>query len=90
MEHDNEFFQHFKQRLEENHSWPCTYMFKFIVPSPQAYTLLNIFEEKDSITTRKSKNGRYTSITAKCKVYSSEEVIAVYEAAAQIKGVLSL
>jgi hypothetical protein len=85
-----EFMHQFRQRLEDNHSWPCTYMFKFIVPSQQREKVLGLFESRDFVYTRQSRNGRYLSVTAKCKVYSSEEVIAVYEAAAQIKGVLSL
>jgi hypothetical protein len=30
------------------------------------------------------------SVTAKCTVGSSEEIVAVYQAAAQIEGVISL
>jgi hypothetical protein len=85
-----DFFQQFKARLDRNHRWPCTYMFKFIVPEHNSESLLNIFEKRDVVTTKKSRNGRYISVTAKCKVNSSEEVIAVYEAASQIKGILSL
>lgn len=85
-----EFFQQFKTRINRNHSWPCNYFFKFIVPANNSQSLLNIFEERDSITTKKSRNGRYISVTAKCRVNSSDEVIAVYEAASQIKGILSL
>ncbi len=85
-----EFFQHFKTKLDRYHSWPCNYVFKFIVPEKNSESLLNLFEKRDSITTKKSRNGRYISVTAKCRVNSSEEIIAVYEAASQIKGILSL
>ncbi|MFP4214262.1 MAG: DUF493 family protein [Desulfohalobiaceae bacterium] len=82
--------QNFKQRLNEVHSWPCNYMFKFIVPEHNSEQIMDLFESRDQIYTRHSKNGKYVCITAKCRVHSSEEVVAVYEAAAQVKGVLSL
>jgi hypothetical protein len=82
--------QQFKQRLDEHHQWPCTYMFKFIVPQNQTQKILDLFESRDDLRTRPSRHGRYMSITAKCTVASSEEVVAVYQAAAQIKGVISL
>jgi hypothetical protein len=80
----------FKQTLDEYHSWPCTYTFKFIVPAGQCNEVLNLFEHRDEVSTRNSRNGKYVSITAKCQVHSSDEVVTVYEAASHIEGVLSL
>jgi len=82
--------QDFRQALEDNHTWPCQYMFKFIVPLAQKQLVLDLFESQEAITTRESRNGRYVSITVKCRVHSSEEVIAVYEAASHIEGIISL
>jgi len=82
--------QSFKQTLDQTHSWPCQYMFKFIVPLPQKDRVLELFQEQDAISTRKSRNGQYISVTAKCRMRSSEEVIAVYEAASRIEGIVSL
>lgn len=86
----NSSLQQFKTRLDEHHSWPCTYMFKFIVPAQEYPKLLDLFESRDSLRTRQSKNGRYISVTARCRVHSSDEVVAVYDAAAQIRGIVSL
>ena len=82
--------QQFKQKLDEHHQWPCTYMFKFIVPQNQTQQVLDLFESKDELRTRPSRHGRYISVTAKCTVASSDEVVAVYQAAAQIQGIISL
>ncbi len=82
--------QQFKQRLDEYHQWPCTYMFKFIVPKKQTQKVLDLFESRDDLRTRPSRYGRYMSVTAKCTVASSDEIVAVYQAAAQIEGVISL
>jgi len=65
-------------------------MFKFIVPTPRAKDVLDLFDKKDNISTRESKNGKYICVTAKRKVKSSEEVLDVYEQASYIKGVFPL
>ncbi len=80
----------FKQALDQNHTWPCQYMFKFIVPVGQEQLVFDLFESQDAIRTRTSRNGRYISVTAKCRMHSSEEVIAVYDAASHIEGIIPL
>ena len=81
-----------KTKLEETMSFPGVYMFKLIVPSENRSIALveNIFEEGADILTKESENGKYTSITAKQVVISSDEIIEVYRKAATIKGVIFL
>jgi hypothetical protein len=81
-----------KLKIEETMSFPGVYMFKLIVPSENRSIALveNIFEEETDILTKESDKGKYTSITAKQVVMSSEEIIAVYRKAALIKGVIFL
>ncbi|MEF8822683.1 MAG: DUF493 domain-containing protein [Desulfohalobiaceae bacterium] len=86
----NTTHQNFKQTLDQTHTWPCQYMFKFIVPAYRKKEVLELFQEDDAISTRISRNGQYISVTAKCRMHSSEEVIAVYEAASGIQGIVSL
>ena len=86
----NTTHQHFKQTLDQTHVWPCQYMFKFIVPVERKNEVLDLFQEEDAISTRMSRNGMYVSVTAKCRVHSSDEVVAVYEAASGIQGIVSL
>ncbi|MCF8106568.1 MAG: DUF493 domain-containing protein [Desulfohalobiaceae bacterium] len=82
--------QRFKDIIEEHHHWPCQYLFKFIVPVQKKEQVLGLFESKDEISQKKSRNGRYVSISARCLINCSEEVLLVYQAAARIKGVISL
>ena len=82
--------KHFKELLDQHHDWPSTYTFKFIVAKDRVERVLDLFEARDTISTRPSRHGRYISVTANCEVSSSDEVIAVYEAAATIKGVIPL
>jgi hypothetical protein len=90
MDPQTEKKKHFKELLDEHHDWPGNYTFKFIVAKDRVERVLDLFEERDDITTRPSRHGRYISVTANCEVSSSEEVIAVYEAAASIEGIIPL
>lgn len=98
----------FKQKLDQNHTWPDNYMFKFledeisIVPFQQTQKVLDLFEKRDTIATRESKNSKYVCVTAeisssseisssrKHAVKSSKEVLDMYEKASYIKGVFPL
>jgi putative lipoic acid-binding regulatory protein len=82
-----------KAALDQVHEWPSMYLFKFIVPSDnhkiaQLEALFNA--ETAEIRLRQSKNGKYTSVSAREVMTSAEEVIACYEEAYKIEGVISL
>ena len=76
-------------KLDEVHTWPCPYMFKFIAPMSRVDELTQLLKGRP-FTTRYSKNARYVSFTAEWEVRSSEEVISLYREAAKIKGVIAL
>ena len=79
----------FRERIEEEHSFPGTYIFKFIVPVAKKDELVGLLPEGD-LSFRNSSNNSYVSITLKARVGSSEEVVATYESAYGIKGILAL
>ena len=79
----------FKQMLDEHHQWPCPYVFKFIVPSGQMDNFRALFPETP-MTTRESRSGKYTSVTLESHMCSANEVMAVYEKAGNIPGIMSL
>lgn len=79
----------FKQTLDEHHQWPCPYIYKFIIPSENLQQLCDLFPE-ESIKTRESKTGKYTSVTLTSTMCSSDEVMEYYERAAQVPGLMSL
>ncbi len=82
-------FKAFKEKLDYEHKWPSTYMFKFVVPSTKTQEITMLFP-KDSLETKPSKNGNYVAFTMKKLVYSSDEVVEVYKAASNIKGLIAL
>ncbi|MFO7718338.1 MAG: DUF493 family protein [Thermodesulfobacteriota bacterium] len=86
----NARFAELQAKLDELHDWPDTYLFKFIVPKHQAQAVCDLFEAKDTVTTRPSRKGTYISVTATTYATCSEEIIAVYQAAEAIEGLISL
>jgi putative lipoic acid-binding regulatory protein len=86
-------FNRIKLQLDASHDWPALYMFKFIVPSDnekiaKVEALFNA--ETAEIRLRPSKNGKYTSITAREIMTSSDAVMECYAQASQIEGLIAL
>jgi uncharacterized protein YbbK (DUF523 family)/putative lipoic acid-binding regulatory protein len=81
--------QTFRELLDQCHTWPCSFPFKFIVPQEKLQEILLLFpEEKPSL--RSSKGGKYVSVTINKRVHSSDEVLACYDRLAGTKGVICL
>lgn len=89
----DDFYLKFKEKLEETHSFPSVYIFKYIVPAEQSAIarLHSIFENSGgSISTRDSKNGKYTCMTIKVPVNDADDVVIYYRQAAAIEGIMML
>ena len=89
----NEFFERLQGELEKSSTWPSEYLFKFIVPNSdqKALAVQEIFNDMGAvITTKKSKNENYTSVSVNVQMESAEAVIGKYKQAAAIEGIISL
>lgn len=86
---DPQWLEKFRDQLDRHHAWPTLYTFKFIVPRGKEEEVKRLFVNHTSAE-RPSKNGNYTSITFKMMMRSSEAVIAIYQSAAQIEGIIAL
>ena len=84
-----EWWERFKDLIDDQSDFPSTYTFKFIAPSNELDALKALFG-RQKISLRPSRKGNYTSVTAKIEMHSSDEIVAVYKAAAKIPGVVSL
>lgn len=84
-----ESFKAFKEKLDNEHSWPATYMFKFVVPNTKTHELKTIFA-KESFQTKDSKTGKYVSFTMKKLMNSSDEVIEIYMRVREVEGLIAL
>lgn len=72
-------------------TFPYIYMFKFIVKAENRTIAMveAIFDNDAEIIQKESAKGNYLSITVKQVVMSVDEIIAIYEKAAEIEGVMS-
>lgn len=90
---DDSKLEKLKTALNNVHDWPSMYLFKFIVPGDlqkiaRVEALFNA--ETAEIRRRQSKNGKYTSITAREVMTSADEVLDCYREAYQIEGLIAL
>ncbi len=81
--------ENFKALLDETHSWPDYYRFKFIVPIDKREELMEIIKGHD-IEEKESSKGNYVSVTVRVLVHSSDHIIEIYESVTIIKGIISL
>ncbi len=93
MKDKNEFYNKLKNQLDETTSFPADYMYKFIVPTDedQVAQVQALFNNTGAvINTKKSKTGKYISVSIVLKISSSNDVISYYKKAEKIKGIISL
>ncbi len=86
-------FDELRKKLEESiTSFPYVYMFKFIIKADNKTMALVevIFDNDADIIQKQSAKGNFISITVKQVVMSVDEIITIYEKAAEIEGVMSL
>jgi putative lipoic acid-binding regulatory protein len=82
-------FKAFKEKLDQEHKWPDTYVFKFVVPAGKTTEFKTEFSD-EVFQEKKSKAGNYISFTLKKKLQSSDEVIEMYLQARKIEGIIAL
>lgn len=93
MKDRERFYQKLKTQLDETTKFPTDYLYKFIVSAEadNVDQVQKIFDNKGAvINTKKSKTGKYISVSIVIKLESSEEVIQYYKEADQIEGIISL
>ena len=88
-----EFYDKLRVQLEETSKWPSNYLYKFIVKSDtdKVDQIHNIFDNMGAIiNSKKSKNGKYTSISVTVNLDGPDAVIKKYKEVGEIEGVISL
>ena len=92
-QNSEEFYDRFLKKLKISHSWPCSYMFKFIMPSDSNCIdeLVSIFKDFDVNISRKySSNRKFLSLSFKINLEFPEEVIKIYKKTSHFKGLIRL
>ncbi len=93
MSNKEDFYIKLKGQLEDTTQFPADYMYKFIVPvnGNQQKEVEEVFDNKGAvIKTKKSKTGKYISVSIVLKLNSAEEVIAYYKKVEKVEGIISL
>lgn len=91
---EEEFYKKLKEQLLETTQWPSEYLYKFIVKSDtdKIVAVESLFDNTGAvITTKESKNGKYTSISINLVMKDPDAVIRKYiEVTNNVEGVISL
>lgn len=88
-----DFYNRLKLQLEESTSWPSDYLYKFIVltDDEKIARIHHIYNNTGAvIDLKKSKNGKYTSVSITVNLKNPDEVIQKYKEVGAIEGVISL
>ena len=89
----DEFYKKLKTQLQETSTWPSNYLYKFIIDSDDAkiHQIHKIFDNTGAvIESKKSKKGKYTSVSITVNLKDPDAVIEKYKAVGAIEGVISL
>ncbi|MFC5625401.1 DUF493 family protein [Algoriphagus winogradskyi] len=81
--------ENFKEKLEASGEFPQLYMFKFIVPNGKENEVAALFP-KHEVSTKASSGGKYVSATIQAMMKDPDQIIKIYEEAAEIEGLISL
>ncbi len=94
MKDQDEFYKKLKAQLADTALWPTAYLYKFIVPTDNTkiVQIQSIFDNLGAvISTKQSKNGKYTSVSINVRMKNPDHVIVKYkEVAVKVEGVISL
>ncbi len=88
-----EFYNKLRGQLKDTSTWPSDYLYKFIVKSDKDKIdqIHNIFDNMGAvIESKKSKKGKYTSVSVTVNLRNPDEVIKKYKEVGEIEGVISL
>lgn len=93
MKDRESFYRKLKTQLDETTQFPTDYLYKFIVSAEgnKVEEVQAIFDNTGAvINTKKSKTGKYISISIVIQLASSADVIKYYQQAEKVEGIISL
>lgn len=88
-----EFYKKLREQLADTSKWPSDYLYKFIVKSDtdKIDQIHKIFDNTGAvIESKKSKKGKYTSVSITVNLKNPDAVIEKYKEVGEIEGVISL
>jgi putative lipoic acid-binding regulatory protein len=79
----------FREKLDQYHTWPSIYVFKFIVPTGKEDEVKQLFPFHPAVE-KLSKQGKYTSVTVEMMMPSADAVLDIYMKASKIEDIIAL
>lgn len=78
--------------LMEEKNWPQVYYFKFIVPNDKEKieSVKSLFTDPSKITYNTSRDIRFIGISCKEFMPDAESIVAIYEKASLVDGLIAL
>ena len=92
-EKSDDFYLRLKEELLKSNSWPADYLYKFIVPTDRdKITQIEVIFDNTGavIESRKSRTGKYTSLSIMVNLANPDAVIEKYKEVGLVEGVISL
>ena len=88
----NDNIEKFRELLSKNTDWPMIYYFKFIISNSQEKLdqVRSLFADPSAITYNTSKDIRFISLSCKQLMPDAESIIAIYEKASLVDGLIAL
>lgn len=82
----------FRDLLSKNTEWPMLYYFKFIVQNNQEKLnqVKELFTDQSAITYNTSRDIKFISLSCKQLMPDAESIIAIYEKANLVDGLIAL
>ena len=82
----------FRELLSKNTTWPMVYYFKFIIHKRQEKLdqVKSLFDDPSTITYNTSRDIKFISIACKQLMHDAESIIAIYEKANLVDGLIAL
>jgi len=82
----------FRELLSKNTVWPMVYYFKFIIHNSQEKLdqVKSLFDDPSTITYNTSRDIKFISISCKQMMPDAESIIAIYEKANLVDGLIAL
>ena len=88
----SENIEKFRELLSKNSEWPMLYYFKFIIQNNQQKLdqVKELFADPSSITYNTSRDIKFISLSCKQIMPDAESIIAIYEKANLVDGLIAL
>ncbi|NNE56319.1 MAG: DUF493 family protein [Flavobacteriales bacterium] len=89
---DKERLERLRAHLDETHTWPAVFMFKFVLPKEEEKVtqLKLIFGQSAEFKERLSRKGNYISVTIQEMMLNADAIFDRYLEASKIEGIIAL